>query len=180
MRLRRRAMLDQFQRVLLWGVQHLLAHVVAAQSYEMTFTCAQAFDANFKSWQANKDVAKAKAIVDERSDVGRTKKTCLDVFCCSCFVVCCWLVYVRLMPLPPADTGNAVASPALHRKAVPAATDADDESGAYMDLPGVDDQSAAEPEQEEDDEDDVGYIQVGTGDWRLNEQRAETWAKTGG
>eukprot|EP00045_Choanoeca_perplexa_P012179 m.131891 g.131891 ORF g.131891 m.131891 type:complete len:327 (-) comp15916_c0_seq3:58-1038(-) len=105
-------------------------------SYEMTFTCAQAFDANYKTWQANRDVAKAKAIVDERSDV---------------------------------DAENAVASPALHRKPAPAAQatypDDEGEEGAYMDLPGVDDEPAAQPvaqpSRDDDEEEDVGYIQIG-------------------
>lgn len=36
----------------------------------MTFTCAQAFDVNFRTWQKNKESAILKATASETGDVG--------------------------------------------------------------------------------------------------------------
>eukprot|EP00051_Salpingoeca_urceolata_P013509 m.169669 g.169669 ORF g.169669 m.169669 type:complete len:326 (+) comp17810_c7_seq2:2101-3078(+) len=39
------------------------------QSYELTFTCAQAFDMNYKQWKKNKTAASIKATASEAGDV---------------------------------------------------------------------------------------------------------------
>ena len=58
-----------------------LCHVFLTESprksYELTFTCAQAFDHNYKIWQANKSVAKMKAQVSETGDIGATLCVCV-------------------------------------------------------------------------------------------------------
>ena len=43
----------------------------------MTFTCAQAFDVNFRTWQQNKDAAVMKAVASESGDVGEWHATLL-------------------------------------------------------------------------------------------------------
>eukprot|EP00050_Salpingoeca_kvevrii_P012989 m.26185 g.26185 ORF g.26185 m.26185 type:complete len:368 (+) comp4555_c0_seq1:343-1446(+) len=39
------------------------------KSYEMTFTCAQAFDANYRAWQENRGAAMVKATASEAGDI---------------------------------------------------------------------------------------------------------------
>lgn len=41
----------------------------------MTFTCAQAFDANFRAWKRDKDAAMVKASASENGDVGKLCST---------------------------------------------------------------------------------------------------------
>eukprot|EP00730_Choanoeca_flexa_P000270 TRINITY_DN10123_c0_g1_i5.p1 TRINITY_DN10123_c0_g1~~TRINITY_DN10123_c0_g1_i5.p1 ORF type:complete len:315 (+),score=56.67 TRINITY_DN10123_c0_g1_i5:1120-2064(+) len=88
-------------------------------SYEMTFTCAQAFDANYRAWQENADVQKAKAIVSEQSDVET----------------------VKAVPSPALHRKPIAASAAPAQEED---DEEDDEEGSYMDLPPVDQPGAGE------------------------------------
>lgn len=45
----------------------------------MTFTCAQAFDVNFRTWQQNKDAAIMKATASESGDVGTWPTSTADM-----------------------------------------------------------------------------------------------------
>ena len=42
----------------------------AKQGYELTFTCAQAFDQNYQKWSADKGLAQMKAKASETGDIG--------------------------------------------------------------------------------------------------------------
>jgi hypothetical protein len=59
-----------------------LCHVFLTESprksYELTFTCAQAFDHNYRVWQQNKGVAKMKAQVSETGDIGACVRVCVE------------------------------------------------------------------------------------------------------
>eukprot|EP00041_Stephanoeca_diplocostata_P015844 m.304661 g.304661 ORF g.304661 m.304661 type:complete len:90 (+) comp20175_c0_seq2:750-1019(+) len=39
----------------------------------MTFVCAQAFDMNFRLWQANREAAKKEALASEKDDIEPTQ-----------------------------------------------------------------------------------------------------------
>lgn len=52
----------------------------------MTFVCAQAFDMNFRLWQANREAAKKDALASEKDDIGEFFLVIAGIRVCSFLV----------------------------------------------------------------------------------------------
>jgi len=123
---------------------HVFSTKSAKMSYEMTFTCAQAFDVNFRTWQQNKDAAVMKAVASESGDVEPAKAVRSPE--------------VRRRIMAEEDATRARAS-SLSRsesagQAASSAPAKDPDMAAVTQ--GVNDVAV----EEEEEDDDCGYIQI--------------------